>query len=99
MQQRGEITVGGFTGQSLEILSYDPETDTFASMVYSSMDGAPMGYAWDVRGDVVTHWTKGAKYTGRFSEDGRVLIGGWRPDEGVESHAGNHYDATMTRVN
>jgi len=99
MEQRGEIEVRGFKGQSLEIIGYDPATDTFPSTVYSSMDGAPAPYYWNVQGDVVTHWTKGSKYTGTFSEDGNTLTGGWRPDEGIETNAGNAYDATMTRVN
>jgi hypothetical protein len=31
----------------------------------------------------------GATYTGTFSEGGKMLIGGWRPDEGRE-HRGQH---------
>jgi hypothetical protein len=98
LQLRGEIDFMGFKMQSLEILGYDPTTDTFPSTVYSSMDGNPSTYHWDVQGDVVTHWTEGAKYTGTFSDDGNVLAGGWRPDPGVESNPGNTYDAIMIRV-
>ena len=32
------------------------------------------------------------------SEDGNMLIGGWRPNEGTESTDGTAYDATMIRV-
>ncbi len=97
LQQRGEIAMIGFKGQSLEILSYDPETDTFPSLVYSNMGSVPLPYCWDVQGEVVTHWTEGSKYTGTFSEDGNTLSGGWRPVEGVEAEPGGAYDAVMTR--
>src|SRR5258708_25925470 len=96
--QRGEITLMGTTLQSLEIVGYDPATKVFPSTGYSSIDGTPHPYFWDVQGNVVTHWTEGSKYTGTFSEDGKVLSGGWRPDKGVESNGGNTYDATMIRV-
>ena len=98
LQQRGEMEVAGVKVQSLEMLGYDPETDTFPSQVYSNMDGVAHPYFWNVQGNVVTHWTEGSKYTGTYSEDGNVLSGGWRPDPGVERNAGNTYDATMIRV-
>lgn len=98
LEQRGEIDFMGFKAQSLEIIGYDSEADNFPATVYSSMDGMPSRYYWDVQGNVVTHWTAGSKYTGTFSEDGKVLTGGWRPDEGVEQIPSNTYDATMIRV-
>ena len=61
------------------------------------MGGVPLPYWWDVQGDIVTHWTEGSKYTGTFSEDGKILSGGWRP-EGDKESPGNAYDATMIRV-
>jgi len=98
LQQRGELDFMGFKLQSLEIVGYDPATNTFPATVYSSMSGAALPYYWDVQGDVVTHWTGGSKYTGTFSEDGNTLSGGWRPDKGIEQSAENTYDATMIRV-
>lgn len=96
--QRGEIDFMGVKAHSLEIVGYDPATGTFPSTVFSSMDGAPARYWWDIQGDTVTHWTEGAKYTGILSPDGSTLAGGWRPDEGVASNPGNTYDATMIRI-
>jgi hypothetical protein len=81
---------------SIEIVRYDPSTGTFPAHVYSERGGTPLNYFWDVRGNVVKHWTKGWKYTGRFSKDGNVLSGGWRPEKGKSERT---YDATMTRVN
>jgi hypothetical protein len=83
---------------NLEIVGYDPATRTFPSYVFSNMGEIAARYYWDVQGDVVTHWTEGSKYTGRFSKDGNVLSRGWRPEEGVESTPENTDDATMTRA-
>jgi Protein of unknown function (DUF1579) len=94
----GEINFKGFFMQSLEIIAYDPEKKIFPSSVYSSMSGIIHSYEWDVQGNTVIHSGLGATYTGMFSEDGKMLIGGWRPDEGTESTDGSVYDATMIRV-
>jgi hypothetical protein len=98
LEQRGVIEFMGGKIESLEIISYDPVTATFPAYVYSSMDGTPLLYHWDVMGNTVTHWTKGARYTGAFSEDGTILSGGWRPEEGQEGGGNTAYDAVMTRV-
>jgi hypothetical protein len=98
LEQRGELHFRGLTVQSLEILGYDPSTGVFSSHVYSNMDVVPGRYYWDVVGDVVTHWTEAATYTGTFSADGKVISGGWRPKEGMASEGNAAYDATMTRV-
>jgi hypothetical protein len=39
---------------SLELIGYDPEMDTFPSTVYSNLSPAPLPYKWDVRGGTVT---------------------------------------------
>ncbi len=98
LQLRGETRVGEFAVQSLEIIGYDPSTDTFPSVVYSDMGGTPVPYHWDLRGNTLTHAGAGAKYTGTFSEDGTTITGGWRPEEGVEATDGNSYDAMMSRM-
>lgn len=94
----GEITFHGSSMQSLEIIAYNPERKTFPSSVYSSMSGTVFSYEWDIQGNTVIHSGLGATYTGTFSEDGSMLIGGWRPDEGMENTDGTAYDATMIRV-
>lgn len=87
----------GFDIQSWAIIGYDPDTDLFPELVYTNMGSAPLSYTWQIKGDEATHWTEGSKYTGRFSEDGTILDGGWRAD-GVETTVANTYDATMTKV-
>ena len=95
LKQSGEIYFRGLKFQSLEIIGYDPSSETFPSSVYSNMSGIVLPYQWSVEGNTVTHWTHAHKYTGAFSEDGRTLSGGWRPVEGT---GGGAYDAVMTRV-
>jgi hypothetical protein len=98
MVQRGWIRLGNFSAHSLEIIGYDPRTNTFPSNVYSDLGGVPSRYYWAVKGNVVEHWTEGAKYTGSFSDDGNLLSGGWRPARGKKKTPGNTYDATMFRI-
>lgn len=86
-----------FKIQSRAIIGYDPETDTFPELVYTNMGSTPLSYAWQIKGNEVTHWTDGSKYTGEFSDNGNILDGGWRAD-GVETTAANTYDATMTKI-
>jgi hypothetical protein len=81
--------------RSVEIIAYDPLTQTFPSTTYSNVSGTPFRYRWNVEGDNVTHWSETDKYTGKFSADGKTLSGGWRPIEGSE---GITYDAVMTRA-
>lgn len=52
-----------------------------------------------IQGNVVTHWTKGSKYTATFSENGNTLSGGWRPEEEARKTPENTYNVTMNRVN
>jgi hypothetical protein len=98
LQAVGEITFQGTRMHSLEIIAYDPERKRFPSSVYSSMTGTIFSYEWDMQGNTVIHAGLGATYTGTFSEDGKRLIGGWRPDEGITNTDGNTYDAIMIRV-
>ena len=99
LQMRGMIRMEEFEVQSLEIVGYDAATKTFSATVYSNVDGTPAKYYWQVKGDRVTHWTKGSKYTGTFSKDGQTLSGGWRPDKGRKETSESSYDAVMRRVN
>jgi Protein of unknown function (DUF1579) len=99
LQISGEITFQGLRMQSVEIIAYDPTSQTFPANVYSSLSGTVLSYKWDVHGNTVIHSGLGATYTGTFSEDGNMLIGGWRPDEGMESTDGNTDDHQKTLTN
>ena len=94
----GEINFKGFVIQSMEIIAYDATSQTFPSNVYSNMSGTVLPYQWNVQGNNVTHWMEAAKYSGTLSEDGKTLLGGWRPVEGKQGSENVAYDAVMTRV-
>lgn len=93
-----EIKSSNFKLYGLEIIGYDPHQKIYPSVSFSSMSSIPMNYYWNVNGDEVTHWTKGAKYTGIFSQKYTILSGGWRADEGEKITPGNTYDAIMTKI-
>ena len=94
----GEINFKGDLIQSLEMIGYDPSTQTFPSSVYSNMDGRALPYSWDVQDNSIRHSDASSQYTGTFSEDGKTLSGGWRPKQGEKESPGSAYDAVMTRV-
>jgi len=98
LKSTGEINFKGALIQSLEIIGYDPENDTFPSSVYSNMDGKVLPYDWNVEGNTVTHSDKTSIYKGTLSGDGQTLSGGWRPKPGEAESSENSYDAVMTRV-
>lgn len=98
LKSTGDIDFKGDKIQSLEIISYDPSTDTFSSRVYSNMSGEILPYSWNVQGNVVTHSDATSIYTGTISDDGKTLSGGWRPKKGEQESPENSYDAFMTRM-
>jgi hypothetical protein len=98
LKSEGEITFKGSTFQSIELIAYNAETQTFPSHVYSSMSGEVLDYKWDVQGSTVIHSGLGATYSGTLSADGNTLTGGWRPDEGTPATDRAAYDAVMVRV-
>ncbi|MEP6713215.1 MAG: DUF1579 family protein [Ferruginibacter sp.] len=94
---KGEMQTGDIKIQSWSIIGYDSETDTFPEMVYGNMGSVALSYHWQIKGNEVTHWTKGSKYTGKFSKGGKLLDGGWRAD-GAKISPVNTYDATMHKI-
>jgi hypothetical protein len=100
LKSSGEMMFMGTKAYSMEVIAYDPATETFPSKVYSSMDGSVLTYGWDVQGNIVTHWdgTQQSKYTGTLSDDGKTLIGGWKANAGETEEPGNTYDVVMKKV-
>lgn len=98
MQQRGELRVAKFRARSVEIVGYDAASKSFPSFVYTDLGEDPLPYRWEVRGDTIVHSGLGARFTGKFSNDGRTLSGGWRPEAGQKATAANAYEVTMTRL-
>jgi len=101
LKQSFEADFMGMKIQSLELIGYDPSSDTFPSLVYSNLAGVPIPYRYDVRGKDVTITTDfggGARMTGKISEDDNTFSGGWRPNPGKEGPGNVAYDFVGTRV-
>jgi hypothetical protein len=47
--------VGKFSLHSLEIVTFEPVSETFPSFVYSSVEEVPLLYSWKIRGNRVEH--------------------------------------------
>jgi hypothetical protein len=102
LQQDMKMDYDGKPIKSHEIIGYNPKTKAFASFVYSNMAPDPWPYEWDIRGNTWTisikHGPMNAKFTGKFSSDGKSFTGGWRPNRGADKTINTSYDITGTRV-
>lgn len=94
---KSTMEAGGMKIESLSIIGYDQEANNFPEMIYMNFANKPIEYFWDIDDNGVYHWTDGAKYSGEFKNDGKVLVGGWRAI-GENSNFKNPYDALMTKV-
>ena len=101
LEQRVRIDFMGLEIDSVELIGYDPETDTFPSTVYSNFSPVPLPYRWDARGDDVTisvsYGILDATFTGSWREDG-TFSGGWRPNPGADETVNVPYDIGGRRV-
>jgi Protein of unknown function (DUF1579) len=95
LEQRVHIDFMGQQIDALELIGYDPETDTFPSTVFSGFSPTPLPYRWHVRGDnvaiTVTYGPLDATFTGSWREDG-TFSGGWRPNPGADATVNVPYD-------
>jgi hypothetical protein len=98
VSQRFTADFNGMPIESLEIIGYDPKTDTFPSTVYANMAATPLAYRWELDGDEVTIATDelGATFHGRWS--GTRFSGGWRPNPGREGPGNIPYDVSGQRA-
>lgn len=102
LEQRIELDFMGMKIHSLELVGYDPETNTFPSTVYSNMSPMPLPYRWEVDDDTVkisvSYGPLDATFTGTFSKDGKRFSGGWRPNPGADETVNVAYDIGGPRV-
>ena len=95
LEQRVQLDFVGQRIDALELIGYDPETDTFPSTVYSNFFADPLPYRWDVQGDTViitvSYGQLDATFTGSWREDG-TFSGGWRPNPGADETVNVPYD-------
>jgi hypothetical protein len=102
LEQHISLDFMGLQIESLELIGYDPETNTYPSTVFSNMSPAPLPYRWEVDGDTVrisvTYGPLDATFEGEFSEDGNHFGGGWRPNPGADETVNVPYDIAGRRV-
>jgi hypothetical protein len=95
LEQRARIDFAGLQIEALELIGYDPESDTFPSTVYSNFSPQPLPYKWEVEADTVTitvsYGQLDATFTGSWREDG-TFSGGWRPNPGADETVNVAYD-------
>jgi hypothetical protein len=100
LEQHVRLDFMGLQIDGLELIGYDPESDTFPSIVYSSLAPAPLPYRWDVKGEAVTitvsYAPLDATFTGSWREDG-TFSGGWRPNPGADENVNVPYDISGRR--
>ncbi len=101
LEQHVQLDFMGMEIDSLELIGYDPETDTFPSTVYSNFSPEPLPYKWDVQGDRVTitvsYGQLDATFTGSWRQDG-TFSGGWRPNPGADETVNVPYDIGGRRL-
>jgi hypothetical protein len=101
LEQHMQLDFMGLEIESLELIGYDPETETFPSTVFSNLAPAPLPYRWEVAADDVTitvsHGPLDATFTGAWREDG-TFSGGWRPNPGADETVNMPYDIGGRRL-
>jgi hypothetical protein len=101
LEQRARIDFVGFQIDALELIGYDPASDTFPSTVFSGFSPQPLPYRWDVKGEAVTitvtHGPLDATFTGAWRDDG-TFSGGWRPNPGADESVNVPYDIGGRRL-
>jgi len=102
LQQRIELNFIGMELHSVELIGYNPQTQSFSSLVYSNMSPMPLPYKWDVQDDTLTisvaYGPMDATFKGKFSKDGQSFSGGWRPNPGADETVNVPYDLAGTRL-
>ena len=102
LQQRVQIDFVGTNIEAVEVIGYDPDTNTFPSTVYSGFSPVPLPYTWEVEGDAVkisvSYGPLDATFEGSLSEGGQVFSGGWRPNQGADETVNVPYDITARRT-
>jgi len=102
LEQRIEMDFMGMKIDSLELIGYDPETNTLPSTVYSNLSPTPLPYSWEVSDDTVkisvSYGPLHPTFNGQFSKKGSNFSGGWRPNPGADETINVPYDIGGTRL-
>jgi Protein of unknown function (DUF1579) len=101
LEQHVRLDFMGLEIDSLELIGYDAETETFPSTVFSNLSPVPLPYRWDIQGDSVTitvaYGPLDATFSGSWREDG-TFSGGWRPNPDADETVNVPYDIGGRRL-
>jgi hypothetical protein len=101
LEQHVQLDFMGLQIDSLELIGYDAETETFPSTVFSNLSPVPLPYRWDIQGDSVTitvaYGPLDATFSGSWREDG-TFSGGWRPNPDADETVNVPYDIGGRRL-
>jgi hypothetical protein len=102
LEQRFELDFMGMTIHSLELIGYEPATDTFPSTVFTNVSPSPLPYRWEVEDRKVkisvSYGPMNSTFAGEFTKDGRSFGGGWRPNPGADETVNVAYDISGSRA-
>jgi Protein of unknown function (DUF1579) len=101
LEQHASLDFMGMAIESLELIGYDPESDTFPSTVFSNLAPTPLPYRWEVGEDMlkisVSYGPLDATFDGGW-DDGDSFSGGWRPNPGADQTVNVPYDIGGRRL-
>jgi hypothetical protein len=101
LEQHASMDFLGMAIESLELIGYEPESDTFPSTVFSNLAPAPLPYRWEVREETlkisVSYGALDATFEGSW-DDGDSFSGGWRPNPGADQTVNVPYDIGGRRL-
>jgi hypothetical protein len=102
LEQHGTMIFLGMDLYNLELIGYDPETETFPSTVFTNISPTPLPYRWELDAEAlrisVSYGPLDATFTGRFDDDGEGFHGGWRPNPGADETVNVPYDIGGRRL-
>jgi hypothetical protein len=102
MEEHIELDFMGMSIDSLDLIGYDPDTNTFPTTVFSNLSPTPLPYTWEVEGDAVkitvSYGPLDATFEGAFSEGDQRFGGGWRPNPGADETLNVPYDISGHRA-
>jgi Protein of unknown function (DUF1579) len=99
LEQRFELDFMGMTIHSLELIGYEPATDTFPSTVFTNVSpSVPVGVEDRKVKISVSYGPMNSTFTGEFTKDGRSFGGGWRPNPGADETVNVANDISGSRA-
>jgi len=77
MMHKVDVSIGAERVQTTEIIGYDDSTNNYMMHFFDNKGQSGLTYA-SIRDGIWTFASDTMKFTGRFSDDGRVMSGVWQ---------------------